>query len=37
MPGVVSGPEYVIFLLGLVASIIYGVVATIWHYVKRKK
>jgi hypothetical protein len=37
MMSLVSGPEYVILLLGLVASVLWGVGAAVVAFLRRKK
>jgi Flp pilus assembly pilin Flp len=37
MPGMVTGTEYGILILGLIGCVIFGVVATVVQMIRKKK
>jgi hypothetical protein len=37
MPGMVTGTEYGIFILGAIGCVIFGVVATLVQMIRKKK
>jgi Flp pilus assembly pilin Flp len=37
MPGMVTGAEYGILILGLIGCVIFGVVATVIQMIRKKK